>query len=171
LCNNPLLSAIFIIFKSYYILHNMLELRSHMHRTYLRAVFFFSNNINDPPDKRKMLETRKMTVYAVCVLLSVLLHHRESETAKRIRSLLWYGSESLSFLHIVPNYNRVGIHTHTHTQYIRLLFIHGRKKFDSDMFFVFWDATFGRKKRRVSCVCVQIGEIEREREKKRRKKN
>jgi hypothetical protein len=115
LCNNPLLSAIFIIFKSYYILHNMLELRSHMHRTYLRAVFFFSNNINDPPDKRKMLETRKMTVYAVCVLLSVLLHHRESETAKRIRSLIWYGSESLSFLRIVPNYNRVGIHTHTHT--------------------------------------------------------
>lgn len=53
LCNNPLLSAIFIIFKSYYILHNMLELRSHMHRTYLRAVFFFSNNINDPPDKKK----------------------------------------------------------------------------------------------------------------------
>jgi hypothetical protein len=139
LCNNPLLSAIFIIFKSYYILHNMLELRSHMHRTYLRAVFFFQIISTTPQTKKKMFETRNLTVYAVCVLLSVLLHHRESETAKRIRSLIWYGSESLSFLRIVPNYNRVGIHTHTHThtQYIRLLFIHGRKKFDSDNFFVF----------------------------------
>ena len=116
-----------------------------------------------------------MTVYAVCVLLSVLLHHRESETAKRIRSLIWYGSESLSFLRIVPNYNRVGIHTHTHThtQYIRLLFIHGRKKFDSDNFFVFcflgcdlWQKKATSQLR----VCTNRGNREREREGKKKKK-
>lgn len=84
-----------------------------------------------------MFETRKMTVYAVCVLLSVLLHHRESETAKRIRSLIWYGSESLSFLRIVPNYNRVGIHTHTHSTSAYFLFM-AEKSSTPIIFFVFW---------------------------------
>lgn len=88
-----------------------------------------------------MFETRKMTVYAVCVLLSVLLHHRESETAKRIRSLIWYGSESLSFLRIVPNYNRVGIHTHTHTHSTSAYFLFMAEKSSTPiifLFFCFW---------------------------------
>lgn len=152
----------------------MLELRSHMHRTYLRAVFFFQIISTTPQTKKKMLETRKMTVYAVCMCYCRCYCIIVRETAKRIRSLIWYGSESLSFFFCAESriiIVWVYIYTHTHTAHPPTFYSWPKKSSTPIIFFFYLgDATFGRKKRRVSCVCVQIGEIEREREKERRKK-